>query len=282
MRVQMLGLCRFSYLGRRGFQVEHGSVEARRAFLYDPERLARRWFWFEQVTLPALRAQGDPDFTLVVMTGPDLPEPWLGRLRELAAEIPQLRLELVPPMDWHRAACAQAIAPHVDRTADVVGHFKHDDDDAVAVDFIRMARRDFRLAAPLFRRDGKVAIDYMKGVILRADQSGVQALPRHVYSTGVALVVFLPPDARESAVDFEHWRLGSHMNVVALNDRPMFARSVHADNDSGALGGHYPWDAPPSDMAGLLRSRFRIDLGALDRGVRGFGLPGADRPRWGR
>ena len=42
----------------RGFQVEHETLEKRRAFLYQPERLARRWFWFEHVTLPALLALG--------------------------------------------------------------------------------------------------------------------------------------------------------------------------------------------------------------------------------
>ena len=42
MRVQMLGLCRFSYLGGGGFQVGHETIEARRAYLYNPQRLARR------------------------------------------------------------------------------------------------------------------------------------------------------------------------------------------------------------------------------------------------
>ena len=109
MRVQMLGLCRFSYLGGRGFQVLHETIEERRAFLYDPERLARRWFWFEAVTLPALVKQTDPDFTLVLMTGPDLPEPYLSRLRELAELMPQFKLSLVPPIEYHLEACMAAI-----------------------------------------------------------------------------------------------------------------------------------------------------------------------------
>ena len=137
MRVQMLGLCRFSYLGGRGFQILHETVEARRAFLYDPERLARRWFWFENVTLPGLMAQTDPDFTLILMTGPDLPEPWMSRLRDLVASMPQARLALIPPMDKHLDACMAATAPHIDPKADVVGHFRQDDDDAVAIDYIR-------------------------------------------------------------------------------------------------------------------------------------------------
>ena len=39
MRVQVIGLCRFSYLGERGFQIGHETLEERRAFLYDPGRL---------------------------------------------------------------------------------------------------------------------------------------------------------------------------------------------------------------------------------------------------
>ena len=146
MRVQMLGLCRFSYLGDRGFQVEHRSLDERRAFLYDPARLARCWAWFESVTLPGLIRQTDPDYTLVVMTSPDLPQPWLGRLHEIAAAHPQIRLELVPPMDHHRAVCARSTHPHIDPAAEWVGQFKHDDDDAVAFDFVARVRRLMRKA----------------------------------------------------------------------------------------------------------------------------------------
>lgn len=282
MRAQLLGLCRFSYLGGRGFQVRHASIEDRRAFLYDPARLARRWDWFEAVTLPALTAQTDPDYTLVLMTGPDLPQPYLGRLRGIAADYPQIRLELVPPMEHHRAACARAIHPHVDPTAEWVGQFKHDDDDAVSFDFVVRARRNLRLLGPMLRRDGRAYCDYTRGVILKATEAGVEALPRHVHATGVALVIWQRPDARETCIDFEHWKIGSYMNGIALNDRPMFLRAVHHDNDSGALGPNFPWAAPPADPGALIRRRFGVDLPALDRAARAAALPGADRPKWGR
>lgn len=282
MRAQLLGLCRFSYLGGRGFQVRHDSIEERRAFLYDPARLARRWAWFEAVALPGLTRQTDPDYTIVIMTGPDLPQPWLGRLREIAAVHPQIRLELVPPMEHHRLACARAIHPHVDPAADWVGQFKHDDDDGLAFDFVARARRDLRLLMPMLRRDGRAFGDYMKGVILKATETGVEALPRHVHATGVALVIWQRPDARETCIDHEHWKIGSYMNGMALNDRPMFLRTVHHDSDSGALGPNYPWTDPPADPAPLLRRCFGVDLPALDRAAKAAALPGADRPRWGR
>ena len=269
MRVQMLGLCRFSYLGGRGFQVEHDSIDARRAFLYDPERLARRWFWFEHVALPAWRAQKDPDFTLVVMTGPDLPEPWMSRLRGLVAAMPQLRLELVPPMQKHIDACMAAVAPHLDPGADVVGHFRHDDDDAVAVDFIGDARRDFAVMQPLWRQNGRLSCDYARGVVLRAGQGGgIGAEMRIVHNASAALVIFLPPDAGRCVLHFPHFKVNLSMPGVTLAGRPMFVRMLHGDNDSGAVGAGYAVEAPGQDMAALLARRFRIDLAALETGAR--------------
>lgn len=52
MRVQMLGLCRFSYAAPRGYPVDCATVAERRAFLYDCDRLARRWDSFATLALP--------------------------------------------------------------------------------------------------------------------------------------------------------------------------------------------------------------------------------------
>lgn len=271
MRVQMLGLCRFSYLGGRGFQVAHDSLAARRAFLYDPQRLARRWFWFQNVALPAWLAQKDPDFTLVVMTGPDLPEPWLGRLRGLAAVMPQLRLELVAPMEKHIDACMAAVAPHIDAGADVVGHFRHDDDDAVAVDFIRDARRDFARMQPLWRQNGRLSCDYARGAVLRAGQGGIAAEMRFIHNASAALTLFLPPDAGRCVLHFPHFKVNLSMPGVTLAGKPMFVRMLHEDNDSGAVGAGYALDEPGQDMAALLARRFRIDLPGLAAGAAALG-----------
>ncbi|RDW14873.1 putative rhamnosyl transferase [Paracoccus thiocyanatus] len=281
MRVQMLGLCRFSYLGGRGFQVMHETLEQRRAFLYDPERLARRWHWFENVTLPALLAQTDPDFTLVLMTGPDLPEPWLSQLRELVEIMPQARLALIPPMERHLDACMVAIAPHIEAGADVVGHFRQDDDDAVAIDYVHDARRDFTAMRPLWERRRRLSCDYSRGLVLKATEQGISVEPRMIYNAVAALTVYLPPDAQRSVMHFPHWKIGLSMPGVTLPAKPMFVRFLNHDNDSGAIGAGYPWEADPAGWGRLLARRFRIDLDTLERSARAFGLPGADRPRWG-
>ena len=270
MRVQMLGLCRYSYLGLRGYQVDHDSIAARRAYLYDPARLERRWQWFSTVALPGWLAQTDPDFTLVVMTGPDLPEPWLGRLRDLCDRVPQLRLSLVPPMDYHLQACRAAVAPHVEPGADVIGHFRHDDDDAVALDYVEAARRDFALVAGLWRAEGRLSLDYGRGLMVEARDGQLRITPRICHNMGVALTIFLRPDAAETALTYNHTKLGQWMPGVQINGPLMFIRSIHGDSDSGDMGPGLPWQPEEGAMNRLLRTRFglrRGDLAALARSL---------------
>ncbi len=282
MRVQMLGLCRFSYLGGAGYQVSHDTIEARRAYLYDPERLARRWFWFENVVLPPLLAQTDPDFTLVLMTGPDLPEPYLSQLRELTGIAPQFRLSLIEPMAEHIEACRAATIPHIDPDADVVGHFRQDDDDAVAVNYIECARGDFAMLRDLWQWRQRLYCDYSRGLVLKATQDGVTVEPRIIHHAVAAMTVYLAPDAGQSVVDFPHWRIAMAMPGVIMAEQIMYARVLNHDNDSGAIGAGYPLNMSRLNPQAVLARRFRIDLPTLDEGARGFGLPGASRPNWGR
>lgn len=264
MRVQMLGLCRFSYVGLRGYQVEHDSFEERRAYLYDPERLARRWQWFTELALPGWRAQSDVDFTLVVMTGPDLPEPYLSRLQSLAVEIPQLRLELVPPMEKHLDACWAAIAPHIDSEAEVIGHFRHDDDDAVALDYVATARRDFRRIKSLWKAERRLSLDYSRGLMMEAGAGGAVMTPRICHNMGVALTLFLPPDAQETALHYDHSKLALWMPGVSISRQLMFIRSIHADSDSGAMGPGLPWLLDEARLDRQLSRRFGLERAALD------------------
>lgn len=275
MRVQMLGLCRFSYLGLRGYQKDHATIEERRAYLYDPARLARRWHWFTELALPGWRAQSDPDFTLVILTGPDLPQPYLSRLHDLAAQIPQVRLELVPPMERHLAACRAAIAPHVDATADVIGHFRHDDDDAVALDYIEQARKDFARVRGLWKADKLLSLDYSRGVMLRPDGDRMAFTPRICQNMGVALTLFMAPDADATALHYDHSKLPRWMPGVAVTRPLMFLRSVHGDSDSGDVGPGLPWDLADDALTRQLQRRFGLTRAGLDQLAASLGQGGA-------
>jgi hypothetical protein len=275
MRVQALGLCRFSYLGEGGFQVEHETLAERRALLYDDARLALRFMWFEQVCLPCWAAQTDPDFTLIVLTGNDFPKPWLKRLRDVTAHIPQIIIEQAAPGP-HREICRGVMLRHVDAKADVVGQFRHDDDDAVAVDYVARLRSDFTgKLRPLYAAHPMLAVDYSRGVTLAAIDGRVQILPQISHNLAVALTIYLPPDHPKSALDYGHHRLNNLMQGVCFQDSVMFVRGKHGRNDSGGpLMSGYAWPMKEENRAAVLKKRFAIDMMEFTRQAKGLALEG--------
>lgn len=270
MKVQMLGLCRFSYVGLRGFQVTHDDVQTRREFLYDPERLERRWQWFSLVAVPGWLAQTDPDFTLVIMTGPDLPEPYLSRLGDLCDRTPQLRLSLIAPMDKHRLACRAAIVPYLDPTADVIGHFRHDDDDAVALDYIQRSRSDFAVVKNLWLPQRRLSLDYGRGLMVTAEAGRLSVQPWLCHNMGVALTIFLAPDAEETALSYNHASLAQWMPGVSINEPVMFIRSIHQDSDSGSKGQGFGWRPEDEPISALIQRRFGFKRKVMDELARQF------------
>ncbi|SMX29724.1 hypothetical protein TRP8649_03863 [Pelagimonas phthalicica] len=258
--MQVIGFCRFSYPAEGGFQVEHDSVEARKAFLYAPERINERFRYFETICLPGLRAQTDPDFTFVILIGDDLPEEHVARLFDLVEDLPQAVIVARPPMP-HRAVCKEVInlARH-DMDADCL-QFRLDDDDTVARDFVERIRADARLIAPLRAKHRLVAMDYNRGFLMRPGADGIAAeaclIPYH--SMGLALVV--RGGCHQSIMNFAHNKLNQHMPTVTFTDKPMYVRG-HSDNNDSRQKKHVkPVILPMLDSAGEaeLKAEFGID-----------------------
>lgn len=265
-RVQVLGLCRFSLLGEGGFQVTHAGIAERRAFLYDPQRLGRRFVWFEHVVLPCLRAQTDPDFRLVVLTGEDFPEPFRSRLAALAGTVPQIVLDFRPPGP-HRDLCRQALQARIDPAADVVAQFRLDDDDAVAVDYVERLRRDFASGLePIYGRLGRLSLDYASGLVLDSDGPSAHRVIARDWTP--ALTLFLPPGSARAVLDYPHHKLLHHMPGVSLQDNVMFVRGKHEGNDSHGWAGRLAPALAPGEAADILRRRFGIDLGRFAAALR--------------
>ena len=266
--MQVLGLCRFSVPSLGGFQVEHVSLEARRAMLYDPARLDERTVWFEHVTLPSIRAQRDADFVFVLMVGEDLPDPWRSRLERMVADVPQVRIVAVPP-GQHRRICADAVRAHVDPGAELVAEFRLDDDDAVAVDFVERVRAEAGALRSLFFRHGNAALDFSRGVVLEATAAGPVVTPRRALLWTPALAVLTKVDAEQRILDHPHHKLWRNMPTLTLPDEVMFLRGSHGGNDSHIPKEPPAWDLPRDRWAPLLKRRFGIDLPAFEAALAG-------------
>ncbi|MGB3179569.1 MAG: glycosyltransferase [Albidovulum sp.] len=268
VRIQALGFCRFSVLVTEGFQKMPDALEERRAALYEPARLSQRLTWFEHVFLPGLRKQTDPDFTMIVATGEDLPDPWRSRLVALTATVPQISLVFVGPCRYS-AVAQETIAAHIDPAADVIAQFRQDDDDAVSVDFVQRLRRDFntRLRG-LYDVQLKLMLDYARGFMLSATNGALSLYPVTAQSWALAQVLYLPPDSAESMMTFHHKNIFRHMTTVSLIDRPMYIRGVHDWNDSGVRDYKHPKAVEPERAAEWVSHRFNVDLDALGHALR--------------
>lgn len=268
--VQVLGLCRFSVPSKGAFKVHHHHVADRRTFLYDPRRLALRFTWFEHMVLPGIAAQKDPAFRFIVMLGEDFPEPWRSRMLAHVEAIPQLVAEFVPPED-HRKVCAAAVARHIDPAAEAVLQFRHDDDDAVAVDFVRRLRRDFRKVRGVFNETGLMAIDYSRGINLFGDSDGVRLFPRFEAFLGIAFAICTRPGDGNHVLNFMHHVIWQQMPAFTRSEDFMWVRGVHGTNDSGGPLPKAHFEVEPAELRRLLRQRFRIDLPAFKAALRRYG-----------
>jgi Putative rhamnosyl transferase len=266
----MLGLCRFSVLVEGGFQVVHPDLQARRAMLYDPQRLASRFVWFEHLCLASLRAQSDADFTLVVLVGEDFPDVWRKRLDNLVAGMPQVVVTTQPP-GRHRDVCIAAMASFIDPQADVVGQFRLDDDDAVAVDYIARSRADFALVEGLYQRHGLVASNYARGLQVTDTGDALIYEKRAATDWSCGLTLYFPPDSATGVMDYGHHRLAEFMPTISQNDSLMYLRGRHQSNDTRPKGqGKYEvWDT--ARVTPVLSSRFGIDGDAFETALRAAG-----------
>ncbi|MBU2981813.1 putative rhamnosyl transferase [Lentibacter algarum] len=234
MKLQVLGLCRWSYPSQVGaFNNKGQSLEALRAELYNARRLEGRLFFMEHLVLPSIRAQSDVDFKLVLMIGDELPDPWRSKLLRLIKDIPQVKPVFLPEGQNHMEACRNLMISERDQSADVVAEFRLDDDDAVASDFVARLRDLFGALRPIYKEHKRVAVDFCRGFLMRCENSGeINYEPVEARLWTPALALYVPPSHKRSLINYPHMRTWRAMPVLSHNKKPMFVRGAHEGNDS--------------------------------------------------
>lgn len=263
--MQVIGLCRFSYPAQGGFQVEHPTMQDRMAYLYAPARLAERFRHFEAITLPSIRAQADGDFTFVILIGDSLPGPWRDRLEALVTDVPQARIVAHPPGP-HRQVMQDVMNTARDMDRPCI-QFRHDDDDAVAVDFIALLREAARDCAGLIGKNRLVGIDFNNGHVASADAGGLRAEPSQTPYWGVAQAAIVKPGVKQSIMNFAHFKINRFMPTVTFAQPDMFVRGHNDFNDSRQKKSVAPRVLPRLGAEGeaLFRARFNIDADHVRR-----------------
>lgn len=229
--MQVIGLCRFSYPALGGFQVEHETIEDRIAFLYQTTRLEERFQLMETVALPCLKNQTDPNFELVIVIGDTLAKTHVDRLHDITADIPQITIQAHPPRR-HRSLMKEIInGCRRDLNAPCL-QFRHDDDDAIAVDFVEELRRATNDVAPLLARHKTAAIDWNSGYIAEMSATGIAATPTRRNLYVASLGMYVRGGCDRTIMNFKHGTMDAHMPRLSFAGPPMWVRTHNGYNDS--------------------------------------------------
>ncbi|WP_192965360.1 putative rhamnosyl transferase [Phycobacter azelaicus] len=229
--MQVIGLCRFSYPAIGGFQVEHDSLEQRIAYLYGEQRLEERFQLMETVALPCLREQTDQDFELIIVIGDSLPKHHRNRLHDITAGMPQVRIHSEPPRKQRQVMKEILNKARRDPAAPCL-QFRHDDDDAVSVDFIERLRQTVGDCPGLIERNRTVAVDFNQGYVAEVGAEGIAATEIHRPYYVASLGMYVQGGCNLTIMNFAHEKILRFMPTVTISDQPMFVRTHNGYNDS--------------------------------------------------
>lgn len=229
--LQMIGLCRFSFLFSEGTGFARNTSVGEGD--YDEARLERRVGLFETITLPSLAAQTDMDFSLVILIGRRLPARFKSRLAAITAPHPQFVLHEDEEGQPHMDLCKQVLLTHRNPDCKILGEFRMDDDDAVAVDFVEKSRTYATSLDPLIQTGRPVELDFCNGLALQFDGPKAKAKQIVAAHWGCAQVFFNLAETGRTAFHQHHYKSWHHDLCLSAPDPLMFVRSFHDYNDSG-------------------------------------------------
>jgi len=263
--MQVIGLCRFSYPAIGGFQVEHEDINDRIAYLYGAVRIEERFQLMEAVALPCIRAQTDPDFELIIVIGDQLPKQHRDRLHDITADISQITIIEEPPRPQREVMKEIFNKARKDSSAPCL-QFRHDDDDAFAVDFIERLRAASRDAESLTEQHKAVNFDWTKGLVAEFGPKGISTTEifRPLYPAAMGMQI--RGGSPLTIMNFAHEKIARFMPVVSYAEPPMFVRSHNGSNDSRQKKVKpVPVKPLTHQQVSMFRERFAIDIDHVQR-----------------
>jgi len=215
----IVGICRFSLLGRGDWKAYQGEgiddaqvVRQQADILFAPERLEARLRSFELLTLASLRGQSDQDFRFLVLSSELMPDGYRDRLTALCATVPQVTLRFCPVTT--AAAAQRAVFRELRIPYPRTLQFRLDDDDCLAVDFIRRMRAETaeRMAGDEIFVAGPHGVVYSS---TGGAEAGVYDWPVDFMSAGAAI-----RHPGKSIYEFGHFRMATRFPAVVVGDCP--------------------------------------------------------------
>lgn len=258
---QVIGLIRFSFATIGNFYPGFDSIEAMEAFLFDPDRLDRRFLYFENFCLPSLAGQTDQDFTCILLVGANMPRTYKDRLRDVTAGIPCIRIVEAEPQHHYAGIKAAFLAEPAEgfthRTT-----FRFDDDDAIDNGFVARLKDLAPRAAAVGGAGNPTAIAHNLGFYLERREDKTIIYPtceRTPISVGAALIA--PTSYRENVYSVDHRQLPQFFNAYSDTQHYAYVRTIHQDNKANPHRTGQKLQLPNKEIDEILRERFGRKLG---------------------
>ena len=228
---RIYGHIRFSFYGLTDTRTKPDAHGIGLARLYDEGRMARRFFLFENLTLPSLIHQTDRDFRTVIMSSSLMPDRYKERLSALASRLPGAVVEYS-----HHQRGDLAIRKYMVEAAGYKGrynsvHFRLDDDDALSVNYISRLREISRLLSP------STHITFPDGIFLfpvSATEPIGTSMRQHRFLTAIGLATVNGGSFQKNPFQMRHGNVWTRWPVVSDPSFVSHIRTQHFDNDTAA------------------------------------------------
>ncbi len=255
--LEIVGICRFSYLATRGWKkTVAGDPGATAAALYDDDRMAVHFEMFETLCLPSVLGQSDAGLRLMVLASPAMPETWRNRLEGLLAPHDRVSLQYLRPRPM-----VEAVGIGLKRTLrgsdGPVAQFILDDDDAIAVDYGTRLRRMAKAALAAGIADQRpLAINFPRGLTLsrRGGDFKAQMTVAPFLAQGLALLT--DGTAGQNVFSVPHLKTAERHRAWSDPEPVSYLRAMHDHHDSRGIFKGRERDLTTEDLTGLLSEHF--------------------------
>lgn len=256
--MQIIGHCRFSWLGLSDTGRALHSRSDAAAILWSPQRMAVRFHLFETLLLPCLRAQTDQNFRLVLTTSAAMPQMYFDRLSQITAQDSPIEIYSTDKDD-----IGHALAP-VMRSSLEAGpnpvHFRVDDDDGLCADYVQRLRA--LCAAHNFAQG--TAISFPKGVIGIYDGAQMLHAPSFRPYIAIGLAFVAGPQYLRDPFRVQHRRVGERSPSYQDPSFCAYHYTRHsANNTNGYEAETLHPAADKAALARLLRNNPELAAGAV-------------------
>lgn len=228
---QIYGHIRFSFYGTtdtRSKPDEDGTALAR---LYDETRMARRFFLFENLTLPSLLHQTDRSFRTVILSSSVMPDRFKDRLTAVAARLPGAVVEFSDHRRGDLALLKFIVEAGGFKGRATSIHFRLDDDDAVSVQYIDRLRRVSRTLSP------STHITFPTGIFLfpaTPDAPTGVSMVQQRFLTAIGLATVNGGSFQKNPYQMMHGNVWTRWPVVSDPGFFSHIRTQHFDNDTAS------------------------------------------------